>query len=89
MERNFLRSSLRIPLLFNICINDIFVFVGEGFLSNYADDTALYCVQRKYVLNQSNLLDFMYLQKWLHDIYMILNPGKFYHMTFDLNATKN
>ena len=89
MERNFLRSSLRIPLLFNICINDIFVFVGEGFLSNYADDTALYCVQRKYVLNQSNLLDFIYLQKWLHDNYMILNPGKFYHMAFDLNATKN
>ena len=35
------------------------------------------------------LRKFMYLQKWFHDNYMVLNPGKSYYMTFGLNTTKN
>ena len=31
----------------------------------------------------------MYLQKWFHDKYMVLNSGKAFYMTFDLNTTKN
>ena len=31
----------------------------------------------------------MYLQKWFHDNYMVLNPGKCYYMAFGLNTTKN
>ena len=31
----------------------------------------------------------MYLQKQFHDNYTVLNPGKCYYMTFDLNTTKN
>ena len=31
----------------------------------------------------------MYLQKWFHDNYMVLNPGKCYYMTFSLNTTNN
>ena len=31
----------------------------------------------------------MYLQKWFHENYMVLSPGKCYYMTFGLNTTKN
>ena len=31
----------------------------------------------------------MYLQRWFHDNYTILNPGKCYYMTFGLNTTKS
>ena len=41
-------------------VYDIFFFVDDSFLRNYADDTALYSVQKSDILNQSIL---MYLQK--------------------------
>ena len=31
----------------------------------------------------------MYLQKLFHDNYMILNPGKYYYLTFGWDTTKN
>ena len=31
----------------------------------------------------------MYLQKWFHDYYMVLNPRKYYYMTFGLSTAKN
>ena len=72
------QGSILRPLLINVYINDIFFFsffVDEAFLSNYADDTALYSVQRNHILNQSILKkNFMYLQKRFHDNYMVLNP---------------
>ena len=47
------QESITGPLLFNTYINGIFFFVDEAFLSNHADVTALYSVQKK-ILNQSN-----------------------------------
>ena len=35
------QGSIFGPILFNIYNSDIFLFVDETFLSNYADDTAL------------------------------------------------
>ena len=65
-------------------------FVDDAFLSNYVDDTTLYSVQKNNILNQSILnKDFMHLQKWFHDNYIVLNPGKCYYRTFGLNTTKN
>ena len=83
-------GSIYGPLLFNIYINDIFFFADEAFLSNYADDTALYSVQKNLILNQFIIKkNFMYLQNWFHDNYMVSNSGKCYYMTFGLNTTKN
>ena len=65
-------------------------FVDEACLSNYADDTALYFVQKKNILNQSILKkNFMYLQKWSQENFMVSNPGRCYCMTFRLNTVKN
>ena len=35
-------GSILAPLLFNIFINDLFYFIKEAKLSNYADDNQLY-----------------------------------------------
>ena len=73
-----------------IYVNDIFFFVNEAFLINYADDTALCSAQKNHILNQFILRkNVMYLQKCFHKNYMALNPRKCYYMTFGLNTTKN
>ena len=42
------------------------------------------------ILKQSILKqNVMFLQKWFHGNYIVLNPGKCYYMTFGLNTTKN
>ena len=77
------QGSILGPLLFNIYINDIFLFVDEAFLSNYADDTALYSIHKNHISNQSVLKrNFICLQKWFYENYMVLNPGKCCYMTF-------
>ena len=88
-SQEFLKGLL-VPLLSNIHVNDIFFFVYEAFLSNYADDTALYSVHKSHIVNQSVLKkNFVNLKKRFHDNYIVFNPGKYYYMTFGLNNTKN
>ena len=92
-EKKFFREFLKVllvPLLSNIHVNDIFFFVDEAFLSNYADDTALYSVHKSHIVNQSIFKkNSMNLKKRFHDNYIVFNPGKHYYMTFGLSNTKN
>ena len=74
------------PLMFNIYINDIFLFANNAYLSNYADDTTLYSIGENHITYRNMLNEnFLSLQKWFSDNYMILNPGKCFFMRFGSN----
>ena len=65
------------PLLFNIYINDIFYFVREDRITNYADDTTPYTIKKNY----SELVDALHLDShtlldWFSINYFKLNPDK-------------
>ena len=65
------------PLLFNIYINDIFYFVENSELANYADDNTPYTVENTI----DSLLECLHkdssvLIKWFKDNFLQLNPDK-------------
>ena len=76
--------------MFNICINDIFLFPDDVHLNNYADSTTLYSIGENHNTNR-NILNkkILSLQKWFYDIYMVLNPGKCCYMSFGSNPDKS
>ena len=43
------------PLLFNIFLNDIFYFINNGNLCNYADDIMLYSIRKNLNMVKENL----------------------------------
>ena len=56
-------------------------------LSNYADDTTLYSIGKNCNTNRNILnKNFLSLQKWFYDSYMVLNPC---YMSFGFNPDKS
>ena len=76
------QGSIDGPLLFNLFINDLFLFICFSTLSNYADDNNL-CTKGTDIqlINQMLLSDFRTVNNWLCENVMILNPGKYHFMT--------
>ena len=72
------QGSILGPLLFNAFINDIFYFIKEGTLYNYADDNTLSFCHENYdklvsvLQEESNVL-----VDWFKDNCMQANPSKF------------
>ena len=66
------QGSVLGPLLFNIIINDLFLFVSSPFLSNYADDNTLYAsgFNLEEVKNCLST-DFDAVTKWFYDNHMV------------------
>ena len=69
------QGSILGPLLFNIFINDLFLFVSSSYLSNYADDNVFYASsfnleEVKNVLQ----IDFDVVTRWFFKITRLLMP---------------
>ena len=80
------QSSILGPLLFNIFLNDPYLFVENSELSIYADDNTLYsCGNNLEEIKQTLRGDFQIVTKWFHENYMVLNTGKCHFMCLGKN----
>ena len=70
------------PLLFNNFVNDLFLFVSNSYLSNYADDNTLYAFGYNDLEEIKNALrfDFDLVLKSFEENYMVLNADKYHFM---------
>ena len=77
------QGSVLSPLLFNIFINDLFMFVSDSMICNYADDTTIYVSDYKneeIIRKLEN--DTAILSKWFRDNSMKVNGEKCHLMFF-------
>ena len=77
-----LQGSILGPLLFNIGLNDLFIFISNSSLSNYVDDSTLYTFednQQKIKDNLRNSFDIVH--QWFYENYMMPNAGKSFYVS--------
>ena len=70
-------GSILGSLVFNIFMNDNFLFLQKCDLANYADDSTMYASDKRV----STIIDslghgFPILPKWFYNNFMVLNPDK-------------
>jgi len=81
LKKGVPQGSILGPLLFNVFINDLFLFIEKCMLYNYADDDTL----SKSSADLTEVMDCLkhdsdIALKWFHDNGMQANPGKFQFM---------
>ena len=75
------QGSILGPLSFNIFIDDLFLFVSNSYLNNYADGKTLYAFGYNLEEIKNTLrFDLDLVSKWFEENYMILNADKCYFM---------
>ena len=80
------QGSILGPLLFNI-LNDLFLFVENSDLNNYADDSTLFsCDNDLEEVQQTLRGDFQIVTKWFYENYMVINSGKRHFMYLGRNT---
>ena len=78
------QGSVLGPLLFNIFINDLFLFVEKSEVCNYADDNSLTVTNISIEKIISTLeSDINILEKWFKNNGMLLNENKCHFMTIE------
>ena len=83
-------GSIDGPLLFNLFVNDLVFFIEQCTLSNYADDNNLpISGEDKELIRSMISSDFMIVENWFFENYMILNPGKCYFMCICKNVSNS
>ena len=77
-----LQGSILGPLLFNIFINDIFLFVESSNVCNYADNNTLFAFGKTFEEVTRKLQnDFLILDEWFFNNFLVLNSDKCHFMT--------
>ena len=81
------QGSILGPHLFNIFVNDLFLFVSSSNLSNYADDNTLFTSGYNLKEVKEVLLnDLNKVTEWFFENYMVLNAGKYHFMCLGKNT---
>ena len=76
------QGSILGPLLFNIFVNDIFLFAKNSTLCNYADDNTQFSCKKAIDQVINNLqTDFHTLKVRFYDNFLVLNPKEYHFMT--------
>ena len=77
------QGSVLGPLLFNIYLNDLFMFVTDCKICNYADDTTIYVCDGNHenVINKLET-ETLLISEWCRNNYMKLNDDKCHLMIF-------
>ena len=77
------QGSLLGSLLFNIFINDLFLFIRKSEVCNFADDNTLYSVGKNIENVISDLrTDLVEVMEWFKISSLKANPDKFQFMVF-------
>ena len=81
--RGLPQGSVLRPLLFNIYLNDLFMFLEETEICNYADDTTIYACGPNFenvIMHLEN--DALKISEWFPNHFMKLNADKCHLMIF-------
>ena len=75
--------------MFNIFINDLFLFVSNSYLSNYVGGKTLYAFCYNLEEKKDTLrFDFDLVSKWFEETYMVLNADKCHFMCLGKDTEK-
>ena len=84
------QGSIDGPLLFNLFINDLILFLYTTVLSNYADDNNFYAIGNdKEETKKALSKDFQTVINWFYGNYMIVNTGKCHYTCMGKDVEEN